>query len=804
MEHLSENPPNHTEGLILSSFEVLQNTSPEHQMENILSKGHALHPHFLDDFPEETNEPHRQHSSTSTSSSNSDNSINHQRQHSCPEDEDEEEDNCGEESGPVKREEEPAAGDEMFYVHSLNEEDTTQFRDDQALDALDQSHEFGEDGNSVDSNSRKFRGVGDDDDDEDEEGEEEDEDEEDEFDDEEIKDSSAGSSMQEGNIIQSNRLDPQVPSVHCAAATMSDLRGQPHFLQFPPGTLLTPSDGWPADNCYSSEWHLAVSHAGQDLSSTGASTHAPDMLTHELHRQVDETHGTGQHQQIQHNLWGVDAEASAKIIVGHNNWSASKEEDDEDIDEDLEDDEDEEECTNVQRLQQLHQRQQQQQHNLHRPVSGQWVTAQPQQVEIHPAWSKDIGAVFTGAPGLTGSQQLFTSQECQRSVPGPMSAEAAYAETPQAKPQTGLSPWALRTQLPTGPPIGAISRPVNSAQRVCSQQQQQQQHQLASAFYCPLSSQGAMATVQVHSPWPHAQGSVQVQPAVAAGAALEADRQGNIIPREHFHAGGLRQHAQMVRCKSQAHLEHQPMRSYGAADVWKHSKVRAALTQGRYQHHPYLMKEEKKLHKDIFPVAAGNIHSVKASHIVSWYIDYLIHENEHLTQISQAFSLPVNLFHSDDFYFMESLKKKVHFPSIKFLTWMQQHLPSININTVDFREGRPPSASSCTAQSQPAAVSGINSLHSASNSGNGPANTPASSCWGGGSFHHPHHMQHHQHHHHRHHQLQHPGQHHPLHKQHHKQQQQQQEMSSWQNKSRRDIIHDVFFYFQHRRVTCQN
>ena len=45
------------------------------------------------------------------------------------------------------------------------------------------------------------------------------------------------------------------------------------------------------------------------------------------------------------------------------------------------------------------------------------------------------------------------------------------------------------------------------------------------------------------------------------------------------------------------------------------------------------------------------------------YIDYLIHENEDVTQISRAFSLPVNLYQSPDFYFMDSLKKKVCLPS---------------------------------------------------------------------------------------------------------------------------------------------
>ena len=148
---------------------------------------------------------------------------------------------------------------------------------------------------------------------------------------------------------------------------------------------------------------------------------------------------------------------------------------------------------------------------------------------------------------------------------------------------------------------------------------------------------------------------------------------------------------------------------------------------------------------------------------------------------------------------------QVHFPSLKFLTWMQQNLPTVNINAVDFHEGRPPSTTSTPqAQSSSSSASTISGggldtgLHSAGNGGSSASVNPVPSCWSGGPHHHSHVHPHHQH------QLQHQL-HHPHHKQHqHKHQQQQQELGSLQNKSRRDIIHDVFFYFQHRRVTCQN
>ncbi|XP_076451193.1 uncharacterized protein LOC143287133 [Babylonia areolata] len=133
---------------------------------------------------------------------------------------------------------------------------------------------------------------------------------------------------------------------------------------------------------------------------------------------------------------------------------------------------------------------------------------------------------------------------------------------------------------------------------------------------------------------------------------------------------------------------------------------------------------------------SSNVHTLKPGHIIAWYIDYLIHENEDRTQISRAFTLPVNLFHTDDFYFLDSLRKKIRFPSPKFLSWMQYHLPSLNAGAIDFREGR----------------SGREDGGSLQSAGGSSAQWSQQQDWG------------------------------------------------WQNKSKRDIIHDVFFYFQHRKA----
>ena len=61
----------------------------------------------------------------------------------------------------------------------------------------------------------------------------------------------------------------------------------------------------------------------------------------------------------------------------------------------------------------------------------------------------------------------------------------------------------------------------------------------------------------------------------------------------------------------------------------------------------------------------GNVLTLKPSHIIAWYIDFLIQENEDRTQISKAFTLPVNLYHADDFYFLDALRKKVDLAIVK-------------------------------------------------------------------------------------------------------------------------------------------
>ncbi|ESO99394.1 hypothetical protein LOTGIDRAFT_231058 [Lottia gigantea] len=81
---------------------------------------------------------------------------------------------------------------------------------------------------------------------------------------------------------------------------------------------------------------------------------------------------------------------------------------------------------------------------------------------------------------------------------------------------------------------------------------------------------------------------------------------------------------------------------------------------------------------------SSNVHTLQPKHIISWYIDYLIAENEDITEMSKSFTMPGNIFACDDFYYMEVLQKPVNFPTSKFIHWMNRNFPSINLNALEF------------------------------------------------------------------------------------------------------------------------
>ncbi|CAL1533554.1 unnamed protein product [Lymnaea stagnalis] len=441
---------------------------------------------------------------------------------------------------------------------------------------------------------------------------------------------------------------------------------------------------------YSGEWHLPLNTANNGLhrearqqdvfSGSSSPDESRDGASDDQHWKF--VHG---HPGDEHAHWGAD-HGQTKVVVGPGSatWAAPKRELDDDQAHDL---------------QTLHPH-----GSLERP--GHWGQhIRPSQPNLH-GWPKEIGSVFTPEPDLNNVRNLFALQPAQTALSAP-SVNATYTDLGTA----GAGTWNLGSHLPAGPGLSALPRPLLRHDMTCHRTGTPGlYHQTPTQGYSGFQGQG-------REDW-------QTQALSPGPSGLTAE-----VPTEHFKISGV-QRGQV--CKSAILTKRGKGRgargglTLSASNTQNPSQVRTTLDQVRQQTHPYQIKEQKKVVRDVYPATSANVHTLKASHIVSWYIDYLIHENEHLTQISRAFSLPVNLFHSDDFYFMDSLKKKVHFPSLKFLSWMQQNLPSINVNAIDFHEGRP----------------------------------PVMSTWNQDWF--------------------------------------------WQNKSRRDIIHDVFFYFQHRRVTCEN
>lgn len=63
--------------------------------------------------------------------------------------------------------------------------------------------------------------------------------------------------------------------------------------------------------------------------------------------------------------------------------------------------------------------------------------------------------------------------------------------------------------------------------------------------------------------------------------------------------------------------------------------------------------------------------SEKLKSLVCEYIDYLIEENEHITQISTAYTMPTPLDFENEHYFEEVRNTAHPFPSERFQVWLK-------------------------------------------------------------------------------------------------------------------------------------
>lgn len=68
--------------------------------------------------------------------------------------------------------------------------------------------------------------------------------------------------------------------------------------------------------------------------------------------------------------------------------------------------------------------------------------------------------------------------------------------------------------------------------------------------------------------------------------------------------------------------------------------------------------------------------------LVSTYIDYLVEENERITDMSKAFTPPTYLFLEEEQYVLQAHKEEVPFPSSRFSRWIKQYFPQVDAISV--------------------------------------------------------------------------------------------------------------------------
>lgn len=90
-----------------------------------------------------------------------------------------------------------------------------------------------------------------------------------------------------------------------------------------------------------------------------------------------------------------------------------------------------------------------------------------------------------------------------------------------------------------------------------------------------------------------------------------------------------------------------------------------------------------------YVVNPSEINCMPPKSLISKYIDFLILENESITNISKSSNPPVDVYVTEDMYFMDSLKFNAPFPSKKFIEWVASFYPRLNFFEMKFK-GRYP------------------------------------------------------------------------------------------------------------------
>ena len=74
------------------------------------------------------------------------------------------------------------------------------------------------------------------------------------------------------------------------------------------------------------------------------------------------------------------------------------------------------------------------------------------------------------------------------------------------------------------------------------------------------------------------------------------------------------------------------------------------------------------------------VESIDHKGLIAKYIDYLLIENEQITEMSKSVSIPIENCVMDDPYLMDIIKVKIPFPTPKYLQWLRVYYPTIQVD----------------------------------------------------------------------------------------------------------------------------
>lgn len=90
-----------------------------------------------------------------------------------------------------------------------------------------------------------------------------------------------------------------------------------------------------------------------------------------------------------------------------------------------------------------------------------------------------------------------------------------------------------------------------------------------------------------------------------------------------------------------------------------------------------------------FVVNPSDVTNMAPKALMTKYIDFLISENEQITEISKSVNPPVDVYVKEDMLFMETLRYKHPFPSKKFVEYVASFYPCLNFMDMKFKGRKP-------------------------------------------------------------------------------------------------------------------